>query len=299
MKTLSEAIRDWMVNYKRTSVKASTYDRLEISLTLMEKYPIADIPVENLTADALQKYVNKLVDDGYALSTIKKQAYLIGEFANYCDIRSIRKVKLPKESSVRKHKREVIAYTRDEQDALMEILSRGDSPAYYAAILMLETGMRAGEALALGWSDIDWRRKSLRICKTIVNLGNSKQSFVQNSAKSYSSNRTIALSSRAYDLLKYMRSVDDFDEFVFHNERGDHLNYEAVRWWIKKACNKAGIPYYGMHVFRHTFATNCYEKGCDVKVLSKFLGHSDVTITYNIYIHLFGDALEEMRLIVG
>ena len=54
-----------------------------------------------------------------------------------------------------------------------------------------------------------------------------------------------------------------------------------------------------MHAFRHTFATNCYERGCDVKILSKLLGHSDVAITYNIYIHLYGDALEEMRRVVG
>ena len=59
------------------------------------------------------------------------------------------------------------------------------------------------------------------------------------------------------------------------------------------------LPYLGMHAFRHTFATNCYERGCDVKILSKLLGHSDVAITYNIYIHLYGDALEEMRRVVG
>ena len=68
---------------------------------------------------------------------------------------------------------------------------------------------------------------------------------------------------------------------------------------INKACDLAGVKYLGQHVFRHTFATNCYARGCDVKVLSKLLGHSDVTITYNTYIHLFGDALEEMRKVIG
>ncbi|MGI6168933.1 MAG: tyrosine-type recombinase/integrase [Christensenellales bacterium] len=53
-----------------------------------------------------------------------------------------------------------------------------------------------------------------------------------------------------------------------------------------------------MHVFRHTFATNCYYRGCDVKIPSKLLGHADVNIPYNTYIHLFGDALEEMWAIV-
>ena len=48
------------------------------------------------------------------------------------------------------------------------------------------------------------------------------------------------------------------------------------------------------HVFRHTFATNCYHKGVDVKILSRLLGHADVNITYNIYVHLYGDGFDEM-----
>lgn len=55
----------------------------------------------------------------------------------------------------------------------------------------------------------------------------------------------------------------------------------------------------GQHVFRHTFATNYYNRSCDVKILSKLLGHADVSVTYNVYIHLYGDALEETRSVFG
>ena len=44
------------------------------------------------------------------------------------------------------------------------------------------------------------------------------------------------------------------------------------------------IEYRSEHVFRHTFTTNCYYKGVNVKVLSKLLGHADVNVTYNIYV---------------
>ena len=70
--------------------------------------------------------------------------------------------------------------------------------------------------------------------------------------------------------------------------------YEALRWQTKCACRDAGIQYRGEHVFRHTFATNCYYKGMDIKILSRLLGHADVNITYNIYVHLYGDGFEEM-----
>lgn len=306
MKRLIEAIEDWMVNYKRNTIKPSSYDRLRVSAILMSKHPVSDIPIDELTSDDLQEYVNELVDDGYALTTIRKQMHLISAYITYANLkgdilRPIHKgVGLPSESMVKKRKKEVVAYDKDEQKRLKEVFYTGESPIYYADILMMETGLRAGEALALGWNDIDWRRRAISINKTVVRLGDSKRSYVQNSAKSFTSNRVIPLSSEAYNLLESMRRNDKSSSaFVFHDKLGKNLSYEVARWWTKKACGKAEVPYYGQHVFRHTFATNCYEKGCDVKLLSKMLGHSDVTITYNVYIHLFGDALEEMRLIVG
>ena len=70
--------------------------------------------------------------------------------------------------------------------------------------------------------------------------------------------------------------------------------YEALRWQTQRLCQAADVPYRGEHVFRHTFATNCYHKGIDVKILSKLLGHADVNITYNVYVHLYGDGFDEM-----
>jgi len=305
MKKLYDAIYEWLVSYKKNSVKASTYDRLMVSLETMSRYPVSEVPIDTIDSGTLQIYVNQLVDDGYALSTIKKQIHLIGGWVEHANLmgfisKPIHKgIKLPAESSVKKAKKEVVAYTHEEQKALKSVFYRGDSMAYYAAIIMMETGMRVGEALALSWSSIDWRRKAVRIDKTIVRLGDAKRCYVQKGAKSYTSNRTIPLSQEAYDLLSFLKETTTSDsDFIFHNSRGNFLTYETLRWWIKKACDEAHVHYYGQHVFRHTFATNCYEKGCDVKVLSKLLGHSDVTITYNVYIHLYGDALEEMRLIV-
>lgn len=305
MKVFKEAMREWMVNYKANSVKPSTYDRLQTSYDLMCRYGISNIEIDDLTTLDLQQYLNALVRDRYALSTIKKQYHLISEFVDYANLSGIlqkplyKGVRLPSESAVKKHKREVTTYTKDEEKRLRQVLYRGDSPAYYAALIMLETGMRIGEVLALNWSDVDFRRRSVRINKTVVRISNGRRSYVQNAAKSHTSNRTIPLSREALRILEALYEKDDLKEFIIHNRHGGLLTYEAVRWWIRKACDEADVSYYGQHVFRHTFATNCYERGCDVKILSKLLGHSDVTITYNIYVHLFGEGLEEMRSVIG
>lgn len=304
MKQFGEAIYEWMVSYKKNSVRPSTYDRLETSFNLMRKYTISCIPIDKIDTDYLQSYINELVECGYAMSTIKKQYNLITAYMDYANTKGIidrpyhKGVELPSMAVIQKPKREVIAYTPGEQERLKAVFYTFERPAYVAALLMLETGMRIGEVLALGWSDIDFRRGTVRIHKTFVRLGNRCKSYIQDEAKSYTSNRVIPLSSRAMNFLKELFLRDEFKAFVVHDRYGEPLCYEAVRWQIKQACQEANVHYYGQHVFRHTFATNCYNKGCDVKLLSKFLGHSDVTITYNIYIHLFGDAVEEMRLIL-
>lgn len=306
MKTLGNAIEEWMVNYKSTSVKPATYDRLCESLIQLNKYGISNESIDELTVDKLQSYINELVDSGYALTTIKKQFHLIGEYLTYANLNGIilrplhKGVKLPSESVVKKHKRNVVAYSPVEQSRLTKVLlQRLNVPACCAAIIMMETGIRIGEAMALTWDDIDWNRRCVRISKTVVRMRDCKNNHVQHSAKSFSSNRTIPLSRTAYDILKRM-SEDEVSiyGFVFRGRNGKYMSYEAARYYIQQACEDAGIPYYGLHVFRHTFATNCYNKGCDVKVLSRFLGHSDVTVTYNTYIHLFGDGLEEMRAVL-
>lgn len=304
MKRLYDDIKDWMINYKKTSVKATTYDRLLVSLEMMGRYPIADISIEELEDDDIQNYLNRLVDEGYARSTVKKQFYLIREFLDRAVLKGMisrpiyKGVKLPSESIVKKRKKEVVAYTKAEQKALREVLESVDDPAYKAALIMMETGMRIGETLALGWNDVDFSRRALRISKTVVRITDSKRSYIQMGAKSYSSNRTIPLSKNAIDILTGMKEEDEFGDLVFHDKNGEMLTYETLRWRTQKACKQAGVKYYGQHVFRHTFATNCYEKGCDVKRLSKLLGHQNVTITYNVYIHLFGDGLEDLRSVV-
>lgn len=304
MKTFREAIKEWMVSKKRNSIRPSSYDRLESTFVLMCKHKISEVTIDQIDTEYIQEYIDQLVDDGYALSTIKKQFNLITEYMDYANSKGIialpyhRGVKMPARTVIKKPRKEVIAYNELEQKRLNEVLYTMERPAFVAAILMLETGMRIGEVLALGWDDFDLKRRAIHIGKTFVRLGNINRAYIQNEPKSFSSIRTVPLSSRAFRLLTELKLRDEFGMFIVHDKRGKPLSYEACRWQIKMACKEADVQYYGQHVFRHTFATNCYNKGCDVKVLSKFLGHANVNVTYNIYIHLFGDALEEMRAIL-
>ena len=297
--SLADYIVEWMDTYKRTTVKQSTFDRLETSVAALEGYSIASMSIGEITSTHIQKYVNELTEQGYALTTIKKQMRIVtaplkqAAALHLIPTNPAVGIVLPSRCNVRKESKAVEAYTPEEQAALMAILQTHGRKAYDVIALILETGLRAGEALALRWKDVHIEQKRLYVRSTVVRLANKKQSFVQDSAKSESSRRTIPLTPKALEILKRLFDVRK-SEWAFDDGSGEHLSYEALRWGTRKACEAAGVEYRGEHVFRHTFATNCYHKGIDVKILSKLLGHADVNITYNIYVHLYGDGFEEL-----
>ena len=297
--SLADYINEWMHTFKSYTVKQSTYDRLLTSVRALEGYQIASMPICLITSTHIQKYVNELATSGYGLSTIKKQMRIVtaplkqAAVLHQIPANPAVGIKLPARCSVQKTQQQAEAYSPEEQEALLRVLNTHSRPGFAAIILMMETGLRVGEALALQWKDIQISRKRLIVRATVVRLANKKQSFVQDCAKSESSNRTIPLTPKAVFLLSALARQSN-SEWVFVGNDGERLSYEALRWQTKCACRDAGIQYRGEHVFRHTFATNCYYKGMDIKILSKLLGHADVNITYNIYVHLYGDGFEEM-----
>lgn len=306
---LDSAIDRWLVEYKKNSVKAATYDRLRISFGMMLRYTISTKCVKDLTTTDIQKYLNQLSEDGYALSTIKKQLTLLTAFLKHEYAQGRIKnpiylsVKLPVEEAVKKPAKKIETYSQIDQKRLVSVLSTLEHRTYGALILMLEAGLRSGEAQCLTWDDILWEQEAVRINKTLVRLSSDKGlSFVQQSAKSRTSNRTIPLSRTAMGILERLSSsADSLDGFIFPSAEDPSLpiSYCSVKYFLKKACEEANVKYRSAHALRHTFATNCYHRGCNVKILSKLLGHADVSITYNIYIHLYGNELEEMRKVIG
>jgi integrase len=295
-------VRFWLESVKKLKVKPATFDRLITSADALECYTIAHKVIGAITAEDCESYVEEITHKGYALTTIKKQMLIVTAPLRYAyahkqiSYNPSIGLKPPSKANVQKAKKKVIAYNKSEQGKLRAVLDTRQREAYAAIDLMMETGLRPGEVLALDWEDICLERKRLQVSKTIVNLANKKQAYVQDSPKSETSNRAVPLSPRAISILTELRGkrTDQRAEYLFRNSDGGRLSYESLRYQCQLACREAGVEYHGLHVFRHTFATNQFYKGTNVKILSKILGHSETSVTYNIYIHLYGDGFDEM-----
>lgn len=178
----------------------------------------------------------------------------------------------------------VEVFSQREQRQLMQLLYTDMDTNKFGIVLCLSTGLRLGEVCALKWSDIDLQEKVLYVNRTVQRIEadgyDTKTILLEGEPKSIFSKREIPLSD---EIIQLMSRFDKNREYVISARRPTEPRTYQNRF--QKYLRLAGIDKTNFHVLRHTFATNCINAGADIKSLSEILGHSDVNITLNRYVH--------------
>ena len=302
----AEYVDFWLSAYKQSDVRRGTYSRMLEARKVLGSYAIAFMRTAEITYMDVKAYLNALVEHGYAKTTIKKQLSIVTaplRFAaanHWISADPTAGISIPSSTHIVKPDKNICAYEGEEYHNLRILLETEAHDAYCAALLMIETGMRPGEVIALDWVDMLQKKRAIRIHKTAVRDTATGEWFMQNEPKTAASNRIVPLSKFAFDMVIRLHEQRQEGQIsVFCSVNDERMSYESFRYQINKACERVNVPYKGLHIFRHTFATRQFYKGTSIKILSRLLGHSSVQVTYDTYIHLYGDALEEMREAVG
>lgn len=179
-----------------------------------------------------------------------------------------------------------------------ELIS-ASSEAYYRVFfrLLMDTGMRPGEACALTWKDLDFQNGRITIKRTITR--DEDGNAVTAPPKTDGSRRTIPMFGLQDELLEHYRwQVErNLDEagYVFTNQDGS-----VVKPWafnnreLQRVVKAAGITgSITLYTFRHTFATLHLASGTPIKVVSAWLGHSTIQQTANTYMHVSADVADD------
>ena len=157
---------------------------------------------------------------------------------------------------------------------------------------ILQTGLRTGELVGLKWKDVDLKSKTIQIRRSMEYRYSAKKWRI-GEPKSKSGYRTIPLTEEAVTILKKQKEKNkriseistEWEEFVFLCRKGTLVKNSTYDTALFKICDKAKIPRFSMHILRHTFATRCIEAGMKPKILQMLLGHSNIGITMNLYVH--------------
>lgn len=183
-----------------------------------------------------------------------------------------------------------------EQHRLQCYLGDHIDPLNLGILVCLYTGIRIGELCALQWSDISLTEKTLYIHQTLQRIqkplpDQNKTHVIITPPKSPCSNRVIPISSA---LLREMKKYPlERTGYFLTGSVEKMIEPRTVQYRFKKVLRSCQIDDVNFHILRHTFATRCVEANVEIKTLSEILGHSNVTITMNRYVH---PSLEMKRL---
>lgn len=305
---VKDYMQNWLVNVKKNELKPKSYDRLEQTLTLYVYPRIGHIQYQAIKPEDIQNMINDLRDKNYSYSTIKKSY----EAVNACFKHGViqRTVAMNPAAGVSApakklfQKKKIHFYTKEEAKLLIEQSQKRYKngkriyPLGSFVPLLINTGLRAGELLALRWkTDIDFENKILTVHNNIAYVkdrspdAKSKHKILeQDSVKSEAGqDRSIPLNQDALNALLDIHQVTGSNEYVMSTKNGTIVTPRNADRIFRRICIAAGFPddkVYGLHALRHTFATLLLSNDVDIKTVSELLGHSDVSITYNTYIHV-------------
>ena len=299
----------WLRSIK-SDIEQTTYNSYEDVI----QYRIKN---SNLGNKAIRSITPKMVNDfyskmatKYSKSTIEKTSQVINPTIKYgvkhelIPVFDFSEIRMPKEINVAVKKKEIQFVSLDEVEQIYNEANRIASNGSYIygnaakiIIFIMYSGLRIGEAVGLKWDAVDRKKEEIIVKQSRArvfrdeNEDGTKYVYIQKSTKSESSYRTVPLPNRALEVLDYFNNLypkHKSSDNVFLNNNNIPYDFGGIRRCLKRILRNAGIEKnITPHSLRHGYGSILLSKGVDIKIVSKLLGHKDITTTYNIYIGVF------------
>lgn len=283
-KDFNELSENWLKNIREMR-KYSTYAKYYGIYKGHIRENIGDISVKEIT----QSLINEKIFAGdrekkYSQNLIYSIIALINQILKYASENyGYPTIQLTNKPVKNKGKKiEIINHT--EQATLIRYLYKETDASKAGILLCIFTGLRLGEICSLKWEDIDFEQMIIHVCRTVqritVDGKGSGTALILTEPKSMFSIREIPISENIIQLLNQVRHDE---EYVVGGK--SPLDPRTYQYRFKRYLKEITIKNYNFHALRHTFATNCIDNAMDVKSLSEILGHANVQITLNRYVH--------------
>lgn len=296
-------VKDWIEQYLELYGGQLRETTLKTRKTRLYNHIIPELgnyKLQKLTRMQYQKFINKKLDT-MKESTVKS---LHGTFMiainkavehGIIDRNKFKGISISKGDEEEKIK----FLTKEEVEKLMMVAKTFEFDEYMAVFILLRTGLRKGELLALTWDDIDFENKLMSINKNRNHLGIFPP-------KTKKSNRVISMDNKLTKELKRFqlwqaKNKLQFGRYQFNNYvMVDRYGVPYHEWKINKILSnmskKANLPRIGPHALRHTHAVMLLESGVDIKTVSDRLGHTKINMTADVYLHVSRKQEEEAVL---
>ncbi len=290
-KTFDSILEEWL-EHNKLHLKGATINKYNYLIRTHISPEVGNVKIADISTSEINLFLeNKLKNGrkdgkgGLSPSYVKTLAIIIEsalDFAIEEGVYTIPKKTIYKPRSLKK---DINILSSEDVKKIENISDDKKDLVWLGVYLALHTGMRIGEICALSWSDIDFNEKVIHVNHTltrVLDIG-SKTKVILDSPKTASSRRDIPICSILYTFL-----FDEFkkrkSDFVV-SENNTFVDTRTFEYRYKRFLEKNDIQIINFHSLRHTFATRCVQAGVDIKSLSEILGHANVSITLNTYVH--------------
>lgn len=290
--------KDWIYTWlleKKDYIKESTYANYSNNIFNHIIPKLGNYYLNELNHKVIQDFLLELSKNGrkdnnggLAEKTIKDITIIIkGSIKKGINEDKIKHIELtfnyPKDNKENK----LYVLTKREQNKITNYVLENINSRNIGLLISLYSGIRIGELCALKWEDVDFKKNCLTINKTIQRVyikdkNKNISKVIITTPKTKNANREIPINKDFLEILKKVKS-DKKNYILTGNEK--YIEPRTYRKYFNKVLDELKIKHFNFHSLRHTFATNCISLGVDYKTVSELLGHANVNITLNLYVH--------------
>ncbi|MCT8136468.1 site-specific integrase [Anaerobacillus sp. CMMVII] len=306
--TFEEVFKQWFTNHCQT-IKPSTKKALQSKFKKHILPRFGKLKIKEITNLYCQKMINEIAQQIKSVNDIKIQANQVFKYALKMELitkNPLAYVSIPRSAKeMLSDDNEDTARTYWRKDEIkqflkickLELLLRD----YALFHLLIYTGARKGELLALTWNDIDFKNATIRFSKTLTHIDGN---FITQTSKTKVSKRLISIDDKSLTLLKKLRTSQletilatkcafDDNNMVFTRDDGTPMRLAYPNEKLDILIKKYTLHRITIHGLRHTHASLLFEAGAGIKEVQERLGHSDIQMTMNIYTHVTDTVKEQ------
>jgi integrase len=293
--TVGAFLRQWLEDSVRPSTRPSTYSSYSSIVRLHLEPGLGHLPLARLSPQQVQTFLNTQSAAGLSARSVNMERAVLRQALGRAErwglvSRNVAKLVDPP----RVARRQITPFSPEQARAFLEIIREDRLEALY--LVALGVGLRQGEILGLGWSDVDLDAGTLTVRQALQRVG-GKLILVE--PKSVTSHRTVALPALVHEALRAhrLRQLEErlrtgprwrFDprDLVFVSTIGTPLDGIVVTRRFQALLRAAGLPHQRFHDLRHACASLLLSQGVAARVVMEQLGHSQISLTLNTYSHV-------------
>ena len=287
-------IYEWLIE-KKDYIKESTYANYSNNIFNHIIPKLGNYHLNQINHKIIQDFLLELSKNGrkdntggLSEKTIKDITIIVkGSIKKAINENKIKYIELSFNYPKDNKDKNIYILTKHEQNKITNYVLNNCTSKNIGLLISLYSGIRIGELCALQWKDVDFKNNKLTISKTIQRIyikdkDNNISKIIVSTPKTKNANREIPINKDFLEILKKLKS--EKDNYILSNT-SKYVEPRTYRKHFNKVLRELKIKQFNFHSLRHTFATNCISLGCDYKTVSELLGHANVNITLNLYVH--------------